>query len=56
MDEENILNGGAEVAYEIKERLLELDGLKNDSARLNKEIAELTKEIAPKVNKYIHLT
>ena len=46
MDEENILNGGAEVAYEIKERLLELDGLKNDSASLNKYIAELTKEIA----------
>lgn len=48
MEEVNVLCGGIEVAYEIKERLLELDDLKNRSARLNDETKQLAKTIESK--------
>lgn len=45
MSEGNILSGGVEVLYEIKERLLEIDDLKNRSARLQDEVKGLKKQI-----------
>lgn len=48
MDDVNILGGGVEVLYEIKERLLELDDLKNRSARLEEETKSLAKTIEVK--------
>jgi len=48
MDDVNILGGGVEVLYEIKERLLELDDLKNRSAKLDEDIKSLTKTIEVK--------
>lgn len=45
MEDANVLNCGVEEAYEIKERLLELDDLKNRSARLAEETKQRTKQI-----------
>lgn len=45
MSEGNILSGGVEVLYEIKEHLLEADDLKNRSSKLAEEVKSLKKQI-----------